>query len=58
MTIMAFELSEKVGLPVMLRTVTRISHAYSPVELGTVREQNSLSLQKDPGNMIAVPSNA
>lgn len=57
MTIMAFELSEKTGLPVMVRTVTRISHAYSPVEIGSVREQNSLLLQKDPGNMIAVPSN-
>jgi len=57
MTIMAFELSEKMRLPVMLRTVTRISHAYSPVEIGAVREQNSLLLQKDPGNMIAVPSN-
>jgi len=57
MTIMAFELSEKMGLPVMLRTVTRISHAYSPVEIGEIREQNSLSLQKDPANMIAVPSN-
>ena len=57
MTIMAFELSEKMGLPVMLRTVTRISHAYSPVEIGEIREQNSLSLQKDPANMVAVPSN-
>ena len=57
MTIMAFDLSEKMRLPVMLRTVTRISHAFSPVKIGTVREQNSLSLQKDPGNMIAVPSN-
>ncbi len=57
MTIMAFDLSEKMKLPVMLRTVTRISHAFSPVEIGAVREQNSLSLQKDPGNMIAVPSN-
>ncbi len=57
MTIMAFDLSEKVGLPVMLRTVTRICHAYSPVMLGSVREQNPISLQKDPGNMIAVPSN-
>jgi len=57
MTIMAFELSEKIGLPVMLRTVTRISHAYSPVEVGHMREQNSLILQKDPANMIAVPSN-
>ncbi len=57
MMIMAFELSEKTGLPVMLRTVTRISHAYSPVTLGSMREQNPLSLQKDPANMIAVPSN-
>jgi indolepyruvate ferredoxin oxidoreductase, alpha subunit len=57
MTILAFELSEKTGLPVMLRTVTRISHAYSPVELGAVREQNPVLLQKDPANMIAVPSN-
>lgn len=57
MTIKAFELSEQTGLPVMVRTVTRISHTYSPVELGAIREQNPLSLQKDPGNMIAVPSN-
>jgi indolepyruvate ferredoxin oxidoreductase, alpha subunit len=57
MTIMAFDLSEKTGLPVMLRTVTRISHADSPVQLGDIREQNPLSLQKDPANMIAVPSN-
>jgi len=57
MTITAFELSEKMGLPVMLRTVTRISHAFSPVVIGSLREQNPLSLQKDPANMIAVPSN-
>jgi indolepyruvate ferredoxin oxidoreductase, alpha subunit len=57
MTIMAFELSEEIGLPVMLRTVTRVCHAYSPVTLGAVRQQNPLSLQKDPRNMIAVPSN-
>ncbi|MEW6586461.1 MAG: thiamine pyrophosphate-dependent enzyme [Nitrospirota bacterium] len=57
MTIMAFELSEKMGLPVMLRSVTRISHAYSPVKIGTVRKQNPLLLRKDPAHMIAVPSN-
>ncbi|MFZ5906714.1 MAG: thiamine pyrophosphate-dependent enzyme [Nitrospirota bacterium] len=57
MTIMAFDLSEQTGLPVMLRTVTRISHAYSPVVLGEVRAQNPLLLRKDPANMIAVPSN-
>ena len=41
----------------MLRTVTRISHADSPVVLGEIREENALLLQKDPANMIAVPSN-
>jgi indolepyruvate ferredoxin oxidoreductase, alpha subunit len=57
MTIMAFELSEKTGLPVILRTVTRISHADSLVILGPIREQNPVALEKDPANMIAVPSN-
>lgn len=57
MTVRAFDLSEKVGLPVMVRTVTRISHAYSPVVLGPIRAENSLSLEKDPAHMIAVPSN-
>lgn len=57
MTITAFDLSEKVGLPVMVRTVTRICHAYAPVRLGAVRDENVLSLVKDPKNMIAVPSN-
>ena len=28
-----------------------------PVEIGPIREQNALLLQKDPANMIAVPSN-
>jgi len=57
MTIAAFDLSEETGLPVMLRTVTRVSHAESPVKLGRIREQNPLKLEKDPANMIAVPSN-
>jgi indolepyruvate ferredoxin oxidoreductase alpha subunit len=33
-TIKAFEISEAFDTPVMLRTVTRISHSKSPVELG------------------------
>jgi len=57
MTIIAFDLSEKMGLPVMVRAVTRVCHAYSPVTLVPVRDQNPLSLQKDPANMIAVPGN-
>ncbi len=57
MTIMAFDLSERFRLPVMLRSLTRISHAYSPVSIGTPREENKLSLEKDPDRMLAVPKN-
>lgn len=57
MTVAAFDLSEKMELPVMLRPVTRVSHALSPVEIRTPREENPLSLEKDPARMLAVPSN-
>ncbi len=57
MTIRAFDLSEKFRLPVMLRTLTRVSHAYSPVRTGTPREENRLSLEKDPDRMLAIPKN-
>src|SRR5208283_140542 len=57
MTIRAFDLSEKFRLPVMLRTLTRVSHAYSPVLIGTPREENRLSLEKDPDRMLAIPKN-
>jgi len=33
-TILAFELSEKWGIPVIIRTTTRVSHASAAVELG------------------------
>jgi indolepyruvate ferredoxin oxidoreductase alpha subunit len=57
MTVMAFDLSEKMELPVMLRPVTRVSHALSPVELRTPRPENPLSLEKSPARMLAIPSN-
>jgi len=57
MTIAAFDLSEKTGLPVMIRTLTKIAHVSSPVEIGTPRPENPLSVAKDPRTMIAVPSN-
>ena len=34
----AFELSEKVKLPVLIRTVTRVSHMRSDVELGEIKK--------------------
>jgi indolepyruvate ferredoxin oxidoreductase alpha subunit len=57
MTIKAFDLSEEFGLPVMVRSLTRVSHAYSPVQIGTRREENPLSLEKDPDRMLAIPKN-
>ena len=38
----AFDLSEKFGLPVMIRMVTRLSHSRSAVAPGEPRPQNSL----------------
>lgn len=57
MMLRAFELSEKMELPVMLRTVMRISHALAPVSVGEIRKQNPLDLEKNPAKMLAVPSN-
>ena len=40
LTAYALELSEQVKLPVMLRTVTRLSHMRSDVELGEIKKLN------------------
>jgi indolepyruvate ferredoxin oxidoreductase alpha subunit len=57
MAIAAFDLSEKMELPVMLRTLTRISHALSPVSICEPRQEKTLVLEKNPERMLAVPSN-
>ena len=57
MTSIAFDLSEEMGLPVMVRTVTRIAHALSPVKTGALRKENPLNLKKDPERLLAIPSN-
>ncbi len=57
MTVAAFNLSEKMELPVMVRTVTRVSHASSPVKTGAFRRENPLNLEKDPARLLAIPSN-
>jgi indolepyruvate ferredoxin oxidoreductase alpha subunit len=55
--IAAFDLSEKYKMPVMLRSLTKLSHTSSPVAKGEIREENKLALQKDPAQLIAIPSN-
>ena len=57
MAITALDLSEKMELPVMLRTLTRVSHALSPVTICEPRKENSLLLEKNPERLLAVPSN-
>ncbi|MCS7150670.1 MAG: thiamine pyrophosphate-dependent enzyme [Caldimicrobium sp.] len=54
-TKIAFDISEELSLPVMIRSQTRLLHCYSPVNLGDIRHENSTSLQKDPLHLIAIP---
>ena len=42
MTRQAFDISEKVGIPVMIRLVTRLSHSRSSVRTGEMRSENEL----------------
>ncbi|MBM4395013.1 MAG: indolepyruvate ferredoxin oxidoreductase [Deltaproteobacteria bacterium] len=58
MTLAAFDLSEEVGLPVMVRIVTRLAHSRSDVVAGTPRPQNPLRAPLDPIQFTLLPSNA
>jgi indolepyruvate ferredoxin oxidoreductase alpha subunit len=57
MTIAAFDLSEQLGQPVLLRTTTRVSHTRSGVELGPIREpRGKPSFERDPYRFVVIPS--
>ena len=57
MTKYAFELSEKLKLPVILRTTTRINHASGVVTLGALPERKTKgSFIKDPFSYVCIPS--
>lgn len=55
----SFDFSEKIGLPVMVRSVTRLSHGKSDVIIGrrTERKKN-YGFEKNPSKFVMVPSNA
>lgn len=55
MTMLAFDISEELGLPVMIRSITRLLHCYSPVIVGERRKENPIKIEKIPEEMIAVP---
>ena len=47
MTRCAFDLSEQLRVPVLLRIVTRLAHSRAAVEVGEVREMNALNPSTD-----------
>jgi indolepyruvate ferredoxin oxidoreductase alpha subunit len=58
-TRLAFELSEKYDMPVMLRSCTRISHGKSIVELGErITNLPTPKLEKNPAKLVMLPGNA
>jgi|TARA_B100000315_G_scaffold163187_1_gene151711 indolepyruvate ferredoxin oxidoreductase alpha subunit len=53
----AFDLSEALGEPVIMRTTTRINHSTGPVVLGEIRTINSKGdYTKDPFNQVPIPA--
>ncbi len=58
MTRIGFELSEELGLPLLLRTTTRLNHARGPVTLQPLKKsQRKGHLEKNP-LLVTVPSTA
>jgi indolepyruvate ferredoxin oxidoreductase alpha subunit len=54
----AFDLSEQVKLPVLLRITTRLSHSRSVVKQQPAKEQNALNPSQEKKKWILLPSNA
>lgn len=53
-----FDLSEKNGIPVMLRITTRLAHSRSGVALKESRTQNEIRLPENLRQFILLPANA
>lgn len=54
----AFYLSEQLGLPIMIRMVTRLSHSRAGVEIGKRIAQNTIRLPKNPHQFQLIPIHA
>lgn len=52
MTVYAFELSEKLGLPVFLRPTTRTCHVCQDVTIGEIASRSTPRFEKDPSWVI------
>lgn len=59
MTKRAFEISEKLELPVLVRTTTRVNHARGVVEFEDLEEPDGNGhFEKDPERFVSVPQNS
>ncbi len=56
-TVSAFDLSEELKLPVIIRTTTRLNHIRGAVRLGELRPRKTMDrFQKNPFSLVAVPA--
>jgi indolepyruvate ferredoxin oxidoreductase alpha subunit len=51
-----FDLSEKTGLPVMLRITTRLAHSRAGIEPKPVLEENKLAMPKEAKQFVLLPA--
>ncbi len=59
MTVSAIEISEKLELPILLRTTTRVSHTRTPVVYGKLTKLNLKGeFVRDVKRMVLVPANS
>ena len=59
MTVSAVEISEKLELPILLRTTTRVSHTCGPVEYGKIAKPNLKGkFIKDVRRLVMVPAHS
>ncbi|MEM2141932.1 MAG: indolepyruvate ferredoxin oxidoreductase subunit alpha [Candidatus Thorarchaeota archaeon] len=55
--IYAFDLSERLELPVLFRTTTRVNHTRAPVSIGPIRQrQSAVEFRKEPFRFVPVPA--
>jgi len=54
-TYQAFDLSEKYGLPVLIRVTTRLAHSRSAVSRMELKKENELKVPSDPTQFILLP---
>ena len=54
----AFDLSEQLQVPVLVRLVTRLAHSRAQVKLAAPRAQNPANYVKDSARFTLIPSNA